>query len=342
MHKLKPPWAVVTLAIVLCLGWALGDVAAQATPAGAWEIEWSPDGERLAIAHLDENIYVLNVSMNSVQTLRGHSAQAYSVAWSPDGNVLASGGLFDRFVYLWDVPNETIQQFIYPPGYENGVILDPGVNDIAWSPDGAYLLATSFDTFQFWETGAWTGLEPSRSGTIYDAAWSPDGLLLAVTDIYQLSFFNGHSLVTDNLENDVIESPGDNPEQLSWSSDSQLLATTDRLDPRVSIWDVPTRTRIAELNTTGALFTDIVFIGSERVAAITETGTLYILDTAASVLATIETGVIEARSLAWNPQLQMFAVGGAQTVVNEDGVSGLAFFGLSDILPNAAEHIPPG
>ncbi|MBW4436560.1 MAG: WD40 repeat domain-containing protein [Pleurocapsa minor GSE-CHR-MK-17-07R] len=338
MHKLKSPWAVVTIAISLCLGWASGDVAAQATPAGAWEIEWSPDGERLAIADWNSMVYVVNASGILQDTLRGHSRRAVSVEWSPDGELLATGGTDDRFVNLW---NGSTGEFTRRVPANIDALYD-GVFNLAWSPDGAYLLATSFDTFQFWETGSWTGLEPSRSGTINDAAWSPDGLLLAVTDIYQLSFFNGQTLTTDNLENDVIESPGDNPEQLSWSSDSQLLATTDRLDPRVSIWDVPTRTRIAELNTTGALFTDIVFIGSERVAAITETGTLYILDTAASVLATIETGVIEARSLAWNPQLQMFAVGGAQTVVDEDGVAGLPFFELSDILPNAAELTPPG
>lgn len=329
--------------LLLLLGlWLLPALAvAQEEPAGIWELAWSPDGERLAIADLNGTVYILSMPDESIQALSGHSNRVWTVAWSPDSQWLASGGLIDRFVYLWDVPTGTLSQRIYPSNYESGIILDPGVGQIAWSPNGTYLLATSFDTFQFWEATSWTALEPSRGGTLYDAEWSPDGSLLAVTDIYYLSFFNGQTLITDDLENDVIRSEGDNPEQLSWSRDSQLLATTDRLDPRVSVWNVPARTRIGELNTTGPLFTDVVFIGSDRIAAITETGTLYLLDTTASVLATFETGVTEARSLAWNPQRHLFAVGGAQTVVDENGISGLPLISLDDVLPSTVPSITP-
>jgi hypothetical protein len=82
------------------------------------------------------------------------------------------------------------------------------------------------------------------------------------------------------------------------------------------------------------LFTDVVFIENDRIATVTENGTLYLLDTTASVLATFETGVTETRSLAWNPQEQLFAIGGAQTVINETGVSGLRLIEMSILLPS--------
>jgi len=299
-------------------------------------MKWSPDGEQLAMADWNSLVYVLDASGTLQHTLSGHSRRAVSVEWNPDGGILATGGADDRFVNLWNSSTGTLINQI-PSSI--GALYD-GVFNLAWSPDEEYLLAISFDTFQFWETTSWTALEPSRSGTLYDAEWSPDGTQLAVTDIYYLSFFNGQTLTRDSLENDVIESEGDNPEQLSWSSDSQLLATTDRLDPRVSIWNVPTRARIGVLNTTGPLFSDVVFISNNRIAALTETGTLYVLDTAANVLATFETGVTEAHSLAWNPQLQMFAVGGAQTVIDESGISGLPLVFLSDVLPPTPTFTP--
>lgn len=332
MRNVKWVWLVIIILCLNSLGWS---ISAQVTPTGVWEIEWSPDGEQLAMADLNGNIYVLNVSDGSIETLIGHSAQVYTVAWIPDGKVMASGGLLDRFIYLWNVSSDMSPQTIYPLAYDMGRILDPGVGQIVWSPDGAYLLATSFDTFQFWETASWTALEPSRSGSIIDAQWSPDGSLLAVTDIYYLSFFNGQTLIIDNLDTDTIFISEEHPGHLAWNNESELLAIVDRYDPLLSIWNVPARTRVAMLNTSGALFTDVVFIDSDRIAAVTENGTLYLLDTTASVLATFETGVVEARSLAWNPQHQIFAIGGSQTVVDEDGVSGLPFVELNAVLPLA-------
>lgn len=328
--------SVGLLITIFCLGYLAWNISAQVTPTGVWKMEWSPDGEQLAIADWNSLVYILNESGTLQHTLSGHSGRASTVAWSPDGAILATGG-DDQFINLWNPSTGTLTHQILP----NINALYEGVAKIAWSPDGEYLLATSFDTFQFWETASWMALEPYRGGTLYDAEWSSDGILLAVTDPYTLSFFNGQTLTTDDLENDVIEIKGDNPEKLSWSDNSRFIATTDRLDPRVSIWDVPTRSRIAMLNTTGSLFTDVVFVGSDQVAAVTENGTLYLLDTSASVLATFETGMVEARNLAWNPQQKLFAIGGAQTVVDERGVSGLSIVPMDALLPPHPTTIIP-
>lgn len=320
--------------VVLFLGicWTLQVAHAQATPTGVWRIKWSLDGEQLAIADWNSSVYVLNASGILQHTLNGHSRRATAVEWSPDNAVLATGGPDDRFVNLWSPSTGALINQI-PSSID---ALYDGVFGLAWSPEGTYLLATSFDTFQFWETTTWTALEPSRRGSLIDAEWSPDGSLLAVTDIYYLSFFNGRTLTTDDLDTDAISIPEEHPGNLDWSQSGQLLAVVDRYDPLVSIWDVPARARIGVLNTTGPLFKDVVFISDDRIAAITETGTLYLLDTSGGVLATFETGVTEARSLAWNPQRQLFAIGGAQTVINESGISGLPLVELRDVLPPVA------
>lgn len=289
---------------------------------------WSPDGELLAMADWNSLVYIVDGTGDLIHMLSGNSRRASTVTWRPDSVVLATGGPDDRFINLWDAA--TGELLTQVASHINS--LYEGVYDARWSSDGAYVLATSFDTFQFWETTNWQTVEPIRSGSLLDAEWSPDGTLLAVSDIYYLSFFNGQTLVSDDLDEDVIEIVGENPEQLSWSTDSQLVATTDRLDPRISIWHVPTRTRIGVFNTTGARFMDVAFIGNDRVAAISETGMLYLLNTTGAVITTYDTGVTDARTIAWNPQSGIIAVAGAHTQINASGMSGLPLLPLATIL----------
>ncbi len=332
MKIVRWAWLVITIFCLGCLTWA---VSAQVTPTGIWQMNWSPDGEQLAMADWNSLVYVLDASGTLQHTLSGHSRRATSVAWSPDSEMLATGGADDRFVNLWNPLTGTLINQI-PSSID---ALYEGVFNLTWSPDEESLLATSFDTFQFWETTSWTALEPSRSGTLIDAEWSPDSSLLAVSDIYYLSFFNGQTLVRDDLDNDVISNLEEHPGPLSWNSTGQLLAVTDRYDPLVSIWDVPSRTRITTFTQGSEIFTDVVFIAPDRVATITEGGTLYILNTDGDVIAVTETGVTEARSLAWNPQLGIFAIGGAQTFVSDTGISGLPLIALNDVLPPGSIEI---
>jgi WD40 repeat protein len=326
------------LIAVLCL-WVFPNVGNAQTgenpQTGVWELTWSPDGSLMAAADSTGHIFVLDVTGTVVAAMTGHSSYVYTVARSPDGDLLASGGSNDPFVNLWDVSTgERIRQ-LYPTSVGVGDPLYGGVGQLAWSPNEAYLLAAAFDTFQFWETTSWTPLEPIRSGSLKDVEWSSDGTLLAVTDPYYLSFFNGQTLLTDDLEHDVIRVERENPQELSWNSTGQLLAATDSLDPRVSIWNVPTRTRIGALTLPEGKFMDVAFIASDRLAAITETGTVYVLDTMGEVLSVIETGVAQVRTLAWNDDLEVIAVAGAETVIDETGVSGLLIIPLNAILSSA-------
>lgn len=260
MHGVR----VVVAGLLVLLGVGIPSAAQDQRQyeAGVWELAWSPDGTLLAAAGRDGYIYMMDKGGEVTNVFAGHSERVYTVAWSPDRKFLASGGSYERFVLIWNLGTGKLHRQIYPLDYQGGMLYG-GVGEIAWSPDGAYIFAGAFDTFQFWDANLWSPLEPARSGTLLDAEWSPDGSLLAVTDIYYFSFFNGQTLVTDDLEADVIEIPGENPEQLDWSSDGTLWATTDRLDIRVSIWDTATRTRIATFTDASSRFIDVTFIADD-------------------------------------------------------------------------------
>jgi WD40 repeat protein len=68
-------------------------------------VDWSPDGQQIAVGCWDGTIRVFSARSGLEQfALRGHTGHAQGVAFSPDGSTLASGGQ-DRTVRLWDATN---------------------------------------------------------------------------------------------------------------------------------------------------------------------------------------------------------------------------------------------
>lgn len=68
--------------------------------AAALQLAWSPDGERIASAHMNGTICFWTVATNKCDGfIQAHERLAYSLAWSFDGSQLATGG---GIIRLWD------------------------------------------------------------------------------------------------------------------------------------------------------------------------------------------------------------------------------------------------
>jgi len=87
----------------------------QGYTACLYDLDWSPDGTRLASAGSDTLVTLWEVAGRGGETLprvlRGHRWSVYGVGWSPDGSRLASSG-WDNAIRLWDPATGTCVQVL--------------------------------------------------------------------------------------------------------------------------------------------------------------------------------------------------------------------------------------
>ena len=71
---------------------------------GVTALEWSPDGQDLAVATADHRIMVLRPSDPRVaqRAFSGHGAEVVTLVWSPNGKILVSGS-WDGTIRVWSV-----------------------------------------------------------------------------------------------------------------------------------------------------------------------------------------------------------------------------------------------
>lgn len=214
-----------------------------------FSVVWSPDGKRVAVVAVGQGVQIYNAatgklldtypansqasaSVKTGATMLSGGSGAYATAWSPDGKLMATSffGSYGNSIQVW---NTTTNKLVL--NYTGNADV---VGSVAWSPDGKYIVSSSWDgSTQVWNasTGHKIVVFEANPRELGQAAWSPDGKTIAFITGDQVNVvnpFTGKVLMTHN-------GPGDQYglTDLTWSPDGKSIASAG---DHIQLWSVAT------------------------------------------------------------------------------------------------------
>ena len=213
----------------------------------AWDIQWSPDGARIAVAH-DEGFGVFDSATGEslLEVVDDRFSDVYSrVSWSPGGTTLlalASPSLHFEDTEIFVIDGDTLEQRFTIP-------LDDATFSLDWNPNGSQFLSASYLSDGVTAYNAQTGEQVGRydGGTPVDgflhAAWNADASLIMAQG--QLDAGGNVYAVWEAATGRRIHARN--------TSGSLLSMAWNRLQTRVAFWTWPTSTvDVVDLTRPGA------------------------------------------------------------------------------------------
>ena len=208
-----------------------------------FNIQYSPDGTKLAVAGL---LGIRLCDANTGKELDFLTMAKYifvpiSVAYSPDGKVLASGCRLGT-IHLWDTKTGTPQYTL--SGHTKAVLC------VAYSPDGKTLASVSADkTLRLWDanTGQLLRTLKGHKKPIVSVSYNPDGTIIATGSedrtIRLWDASTGQHIQTLKWDKRYIRS-------VVFSPDGSTIATASRNNTvsHICLWDVNTGQQIRTLS----------------------------------------------------------------------------------------------
>jgi WD40 repeat protein/energy-coupling factor transporter ATP-binding protein EcfA2 len=138
------------------------------------DMDFSPDGTRLATAGADGYAYVWDLaSGNALLSLMGHESYVMDIAYSPDGKLLATGS-WDGTARLWDAQSGQLLRTLYGKA--------GAVYEVDFSPDGKRLVTANRDKKAIvWDvqTGEQLLTLSGQGNAVMHVDYSPDGSRIA-------------------------------------------------------------------------------------------------------------------------------------------------------------------
>jgi WD40 repeat protein len=193
----------------------------DAFPSAVTDIAFSPDGRRLAVAHLD-GLSIFSAETGAREHLLEWKGSHIGVSWSPDGRYVVSATQ-ERELHVWDLVTLGDLRL---GGYPHKI---HGMN---WLTPGPFLVCTGADVITAWSfaDGGPGGKPPIEIGYVYDGlvsavAANPKRALVAG------GYSTGSVLIGGIVKGEALlarASQGDAVTAMAWSPDgTRLIAGTN-------------------------------------------------------------------------------------------------------------------
>lgn len=194
----------------------------------AYTLDWSPDGEILAVASGFEITLVSN-DLNQIHAVLSPQGGGLAVSWNPDQTKFATvNGYRNLTIKIWDWDRVDNQLIL---AQQNQA--DSDQYGVFWSPDGK-LLATLADddksTFQFWDAGTGEELNTYKlpyANPLRTSSWSTDSSTLYVAGESKGQIFVLGLNVTDGKVTEVANFPVRDAAVFAISPDEKKLVVAD-------------------------------------------------------------------------------------------------------------------
>jgi WD40 repeat protein len=193
----------------------------DAFPSSVSDLSFSPDGRRLAAAHVD-GLSIFSAENGAREHLLEWKGSHIGVSWSPDGRYVVSATQ-ERELHVWDLVTLGDLRL---GGYPHKI---HGMN---WLTPGPFLVCTGADVITAWSfaDGGPGGKPPIEIGYVYN------GLVSAVAanpkrPLVAGGYSTGSVLIGGIVKGEALlarPSQGDAVTAVAWSSDgTRLIAGTD-------------------------------------------------------------------------------------------------------------------
>lgn len=264
---------------------------------------FSPDDKLMATGSADRTIRLWDVgTWKVVKTLTGHGNQIAELAFAHDSKTLASASL-DKTIKVWDVAAD------YNP------LARPGVQYVAYAPDGQELASATGKQVKLWDTTTWkvTATFKSDTAEATSLAYSPDGKILALGSGDKTTRLWD---VAAGKERFVLRGHTDRVLDVAFSPGGRLLATGS-WDKTVRLWDAATGQELAKLDGHEASVHGVAFSPDGKLlASASGDTTVRLWDVAARrELTTLRGHTSHAYKVAFSPDGKLLATTSADSTI---------------------------
>jgi WD40 repeat protein len=245
-----------------------------------WDVAWSLDGSKLATAGDDGTVRVWDTISGQQLNSLPYPGRVFAVAWSPDGNQLAYGGrrLDGQPARVVIQPsNPSPAPTATPTPVQSGSAGSYPDGVVAWHPDGEIIAVGRGTTVEIIERTTMRVLNTFgnfKDFTLYrgEIAWSPDGSSLAITDGADVAVWQNP---WDALNAQLVSTyqyyldydpptPATNVAAITWSSDSQFIASATGI--RIDIWEAVSGQRQRKFQSEAGAIFDLDWSTDNRLA----------------------------------------------------------------------------